>query len=251
MTPANTALACENLTVPGRLTEISAALRPGELTAICGPNGAGKTTLLRALAGLEGAALEPDSVSLGQTPLAAMDPRLRAQAIGYLAQHAEPAWNLTVAALVRLGRLPHRTSRADDDAAASAALAALGCAHLVERGIHTLSGGERARVLLARVLAGEPGWILADEPLASLDLGHAAALLRHFRALANQGAGVVLVVHSLAHAMNHADRVIVLDKGRLAADGPPQTALSEEVIEHVWGVKAQWSGPAGARALSL
>lgn len=239
-------LACENLIVPGRLDGVSAALRPGELTAICGPNGAGKTTLLRALAGLE-----PGPVSLDQTLLAQMSPRDRAQAIGYLSQHGEPAWNLSVEALVRLGRLPHRTSRADDDAAAAAALAALDCAHLAPRGINTLSGGERARVFLARVLAGQPRWILADEPLASLDLAHAAALLAHFRALADAGAGVVLVVHSLAHAINHAHRVIVLENGRIAADGPPQTALSEEVIEHVWRVRAQWTGPEGARALSL
>jgi iron complex transport system ATP-binding protein len=239
-------LAAQNLTVPGRLTDVSVTLRPGELTAICGPNGAGKTTLLRALAGLE-----PGPVTLGATPLAALPPRRRAQAIGYLSQHAEPAWNLTAAALVRLGRLPHRTRAAEDHAAASAALAALDCTHLAERGIHTLSGGERARVLLARVLAGQPQWILADEPLASLDLGHAAALLAHFRRLADQGAGVVLVVHSLAHAMNHADRVIVLDKGRVAVDAPPHPALAEDIIEQVWGVRTAWTGPAGARALSL
>ena len=243
-------LAAQNLTVPGRLSGISITLRPGELTAICGPNGAGKTTLLRALAGLE-----PGPVRLGETPLAQLPPRRRAQDIGYLPQHAHPAWNLTAEALVRLGRLPHRTSRAEDDAAALAALTALGAAHLAPRGVHTLSGGERARVALARVLAGNPRWILADEPLASLDLAHAAALLAHFRALADQGTGaktgVVLVVHSLAHAMNHADRVIVLHKGRLAADAPPAVALSEDVIEHVWGVRAAWTGPAGARALSL
>ncbi len=144
-----------------------------------------------------------------------------------------------------------RTSRTEDEAAATAALAALDCAHLAPRGIHTLSGGERARVLLARVLAGQPRWILADEPLASLDLAHAAALLAHFRGLADQGIGVVLVVHSLAHALNHADRVIVLQNGHCAADAPPGQALSEELIEHVWGVHARWTGPAGARALSL
>ncbi|WP_421848493.1 ABC transporter ATP-binding protein [Novosphingobium sp.] len=243
-------LAAENLTVPGRLTSVSAELRPGQLTAICGPNGAGKTTLLRALAGLESAS-DLGLVTLGGTPLEAMPSRTRAQTIGYLPQQAAPAWNLTAEALVRLGRLPHRTARAEDDAAVHAALAALDATHLAPRGIHTLSGGERARVLLARVLAGQPRWVLADEPLASLDLAHAAALLAHFRGLADQGIGVVLVVHSLAHAMNHADRVIVLHRGHIAADASPQAALSEELIEHVWGVHAQWTGPTGARALSL
>ncbi len=243
-------LACKHLTVPGRLQDITLTLHPGELTAICGPNGAGKTTLLRALAGLESASLEPGTVTVGETPLAALAPRTRAQAIGYLPQHAEPAWNLSAEALVRLGRLPHRTSAAQDTAAVHAALAALGCSHLAQRGIRTLSGGERARVLLARVLAGSPRWILADEPLASLDLAHAAALLTHFRTLAEGAIGVLLVVHSLAHAMNHAARVVVLHQGRIAADGPPSEALSEAVIEQVWGVRAQWIGPPGARALS-
>ncbi len=239
-------LAADNLTVPGRLHAVSTALHPGTLTAICGPNGAGKTTLLRALAGLQ-----DGPVSLGATPLSALPPRRRAQMLGYLPQHGEAAWNLTAAALVRLGRLPHRTARAEDEAACHAALAALDAAHLADRPVHTLSGGERARVLLARVLAGEPQWILADEPLASLDLAQTRALLLHLGALARQGAGVVVVVHSLAHAMNHADHVLVLHEGRLAASGPPDHALSAEVLARVWGVSGEWLGPPGARALSV
>lgn len=239
-------LAAENLTVPGRLEAVSAALQPGTLTAICGPNGAGKTTLLRALAGLI-----PGPVTLGACPLARLPARRRAQTIGYLPQHGEAAWNLSVEALVRLGRLPHRTSRREDEAAAAAALAALGAAHLAARPVHTLSGGERARVLLARVLAGQPQWILADEPLASLDLAHTRALLAHLRQLADQGIGVVVVVHSLAEAMNHADRALVLHEGRLVADSPPDQALAADVIARVWGVAGTWIGPPGARALSL
>ena len=239
-------LAAENLTVPGRLIGVTAALQPGTLTMICGPNGAGKTTLLRALAGLQ-----PGAVTLGATPLSALPPRRRAQAIGYLPQHGEAAWNLTAEALVRLGRLPHRTARAEDDAACHAALIALDCADLAQRPVHTLSGGERARVALARVLAGQPHWILADEPLASLDLAQARALLRHLRQLADHGTGVVVVAHSLAHAMNHADHVVVLHQGRVAASGPPEKALAADVLDHVWGVTGAWIGPKGARALSL
>lgn len=239
-------LAAENLTVPGRLAGVTAALQPGTLTAICGPNGAGKTTLLRALAGLQSG-----PITLGDQPLSAIPPRTRAQAIGYLPQHGEAAWNLTAKALVRLGRLPHRTSAAEDEAACHAALAALDLLDLAQRPIHTLSGGERARVLLARVLAGSPRWILADEPLASLDLAHTRTLLQHLRRLADQGVGVIVVVHSLAHAMNHAGRALVLHEGRLAADGLPETALSADVLERVWGVTSEWIGPPGARALSL
>jgi iron complex transport system ATP-binding protein len=239
-------LAAENLTVPGRLAGVTAALQPGTLTAICGPNGAGKTTLLRALAGLQSG-----PITLGDQPLSAIPARTRAQAIGYLPQHGEAAWNLTAKALVRLGRLPHRTSAAEDEAACHAALAALDLLDLAQRPIHTLSGGERARVLLARVLAGSPRWILADEPLASLDLAHTRTLLQNLRRLADQGVGVIVVVHSLAHAMNHAGRALVLHEGRLAADGLPETALSADVLERVWGVTSEWIGPPGARALSL
>jgi iron complex transport system ATP-binding protein len=99
------------------------------------------------------------------------------------------------------------------------------------------------------VLAGEPHWILADEPLAALDLAHQLALLARLRAAASQGAGVVLVLHDLALAMNHADRVLVLDKGTLAADGPPERALAAQVIVRVWGVPARWLGEPRARAL--
>ena len=130
-----------------------------------------------------------------------------------------------------------------------AALAALDLADLRRRSISHLSGGELARVLLARVLAGEPRWILADEPLANLDLAHQLALLRQFRRLASEGVGVCLVLHDLAQAMNHADRVVVLDGGKVVADGAPQVALSEAKIAQVWKVPVRWLGEAGARAL--
>jgi iron complex transport system ATP-binding protein len=124
-------------------------------------------------------------------------------------------------------------------------------ADLRSRPVSSLSGGERARALMARVLAGEPRWILADEPLANLDLGHAAALIASLRSEARGGRGVVLVMHDLALAMNHADRVLVLDDGRLVSDGKPELALSEQAIAQTWGIAARWLGEPGARALSL
>jgi iron complex transport system ATP-binding protein len=241
-------LAADRLTVALGCAEVlrvvSATLEPGTITAVCGPNGAGKSTLLAALAGL----IEPVSgaVLLEGKALAALAPRERARRIGYLPQTGDIAWNLSVANLAALGRLPHR-DRGEREVAR--ALAAVDLTAFAERPVSTLSGGEKARALLARVLAGEPRWILADEPLAALDLGHQLTLLARLRAAAATGAGVVLVVHDLALAMNHAQRVLVLDKGSLAADGPPEQALSEEVIARVWAVRARWLGEPGARAL--
>jgi iron complex transport system ATP-binding protein len=234
------------LSLAGRLLGVSAALRPGEVTAICGPNGAGKSTLLQCLAGL----LAPGSgiVTLEGTPIVSLLPRERARAIGYLSQEGEIAWDLSVRNLVALGRLPYGDG---GDAQVAAALAALDLEAFSSRPISTLSGGEKARALLARVLAGEPRWILADEPLAALDLGHQLALVGHLGRAASGGTGVVLVLHDLALAMNHADRVLVLDKGHLAADGAPEAALDPTLIERVWGVPARWLGEPGARALAV
>ncbi|WP_435417257.1 ABC transporter ATP-binding protein [Parerythrobacter aurantius] len=238
-------LAARNLTLAGRLADVSCTLQPGTITAICGPNGAGKSSLLSALAGL--LAVDGGEAALDGQPLAAMPPRERAKAIGYLPQDGEVAWDVAVRSLVALGRLPHRDA---GEEAVARAIAALDLAHLADRPVSRLSGGEKARALLARVLAGQPRWILADEPLAALDLSHRFALLEHLRGAAMQGAGVVLVLHDLALAMNHADHVLVLDKGMLAASGPPDEALAPDVIARVFGVEASWVGPAGALALS-
>jgi iron complex transport system ATP-binding protein len=243
-------LAAQELSVrlggTGVLKGISAALEPGTITAICGPNGAGKSTLLSALAGL----VEPESgaVLLGGEAVLALHPRERAKRIGYLPQAAEVAWDLSVRHLVALGRLPHRDA---GDVQIDRAIADCGLAEFAARPVSTLSGGEKARALLARVLAGEPRWILADEPLAALDLGHQLALLERLKAAAKGGTGVVLVLHDLPLAMNHADRVLVLDGGASAADGAPESALSEAVIARVWNVTARWLGEPDARALAV
>lgn len=223
---------------------VSASLRPGEITAIVGPNGAGKSSLLLGLAGL----LPPPggAVMLDGAGLAAILPRDRAKAIGYLPQSPDIAWDVSVQSLVALGRLPWRDR---GTAEIAAAIAALDLEALRHRPVSRLSGGERARVLLARVLAGTPRWILADEPLAALDLAQQLALVAHLKACASAGQGVVVVLHDLALAMNHAARVVVLKQGRMIADGPPHAALAPEVIAETWGVSARWVGDAGARAL--
>jgi iron complex transport system ATP-binding protein len=226
------------------LRGVTTALERGTITAICGPNGAGKSTLLAALAGLIG--LSAGSVELCGEPLVSVDRRESTRRLGYLPQAGEVAWDLSVANLAALGRLPHGDR---DQYPVTRALAALNLATFADRPVSTLSGGEKARALLARVLAGEPEWILADEPLAALDLAHQLALLAHLRAAANTDVGVVLVLHDLALAMNHADRVLVLDRGTLVADGTPEHALAEETIARVWNVRARWIGEPSGRAL--
>lgn len=238
------------LGITGRLQAVTLSLRPGEVTAICGPNGAGKSTLLSALVGLMRA--DTGEVLLDDKPLGTLPARTRARTIGYLPQSPELAWDVCVEVLVSLGRLPWRGAPAPEmQAAIDEAITAMDLDDLRHRPVSHLSGGERARALMARVLATRPDWLLADEPLANLDLAHAAALVRRFREQARAGRGVVLVLHDLAMAMNHADRVIVLERGHVVTDGDPVSALAPEVIARVWGCPARWLGEPGARALSL
>ena len=236
-------LAAQGLSLAGRLNDVSCALEKSEITAICGPNGAGKSSLLQVLAGL----LEPDAgeVTLEGNPLASLENR--AKRLGYLHQSPEIAWDVSVRSVVELGRIAHRDAAT---APVEAAIEAMDLAGYEGRRAQALSGGEQARVLLARVLAGEPEWILADEPLAALDIGHQQALVGYLGREAGAGRGVVLVLHDLAMAMNHADRVLVLDEGRLVADAAPAEALSSERITEVWGVETRWLGDEGARALA-
>ena len=239
-------LSAENLGIRGRLEPLSVKFEPGQVTAICGPNGAGKSTLLSALAGLIGPA--SGKAMLDGVDIKSLPPRERARQIGYLPQNGETAWDVSVRNLVALGRLPYGDDASDT---VDAAIEALDLQAHANRPVSTLSGGEKARALLARVLAGQPRWILADEPLAALDIGHQQALLGYLRQTAAAGTGVIMVLHDLSLAMNHADRVLVLDRGKLAADGAPENALATGVVERVWNVSANWVGTPGERALMV
>ncbi len=216
---------------------IDATFRAGRVTAILGPNGAGKSTLLKAAAALISVT---GIVQLGLEAVAAMDSVARARALGYLPQDAAVQWNIAARDVVALGRLPHRSAFAApsprDQAAIDAALAATETTHLADRPIAELSGGERARVLLARVLAGEPRWLLADEPLASLDPAHQIDILTRLRAVAAGGSGVAIVLHDIVQAGRVADDVLVLKEGRVAAFGAAAQVLTPAVLEPVFDV---------------
>jgi iron complex transport system ATP-binding protein len=224
------------------LDTISAKLMPGRIIAILGPNGAGKSSLIKAMAGL----ILPDggTVTLDGADVARIAPRERGRLIGYLPQDGAAAWNICSAELVALGRLPYRSPFAGasprDLDTVMVAMAATETGHLANRAVNELSGGERARVLLARVLAGGPRWLLADEPLASLDPAHQLDILDRLRGVAQAGAGVVIVLHDLGHAASVADDVLLLKEGKLAAFGPVAEVLTEERVAEVFEVRVRW-----------
>lgn len=223
------------------LDAVSLSLSPGKVTVILGPNGAGKTSLIRLLAGL----LVPATgqVLLDGYSLPKMDRQERARRIGYLPQNGTPAWNVSARELVSLGRLPHRSHFAApspaDEATIDTALACTDASHLADRPMNAMSGGERARVMLARVLAGAPEWLLADEPLASLDPAHQLDILALLRAQADRGTGVVAVLHDLTQAARLGDQIVVLKDGNLLEAGLPADVLTAPLLANAFGIAAE------------
>jgi iron complex transport system ATP-binding protein len=235
-------LRAENLSVRlGRrpaLSGVGLALRAGEVTVAIGPNGAGKTTLLRAVAGLQ--AIEAGEVTIGGEPVARLAQAERARRLAYLPQGGTVAWPVPVADLVALGRLPHGerpealSSRGRD--AVARALADTDCTGLAGRPATELSGGERARALLARALAVEAPVLLLDEPVAALDPRHQILTLRALRRRAAEGVAILAVMHDLTLAARTADRIVLLAAGRVVSDGTPTEVLAPERLAEVFGI---------------
>ncbi|ACL56324.1 ABC transporter ATP-binding protein [Methylobacterium nodulans] len=218
--------------VEGRqlLDGISLDLEPGALVGLIGPNGAGKSTLLRCLAGLQSPS--SGSVDLGGTALAALPPRERGRRIGYLPQTFQPAWDYTVREIVELG--------ASRTAGAFARLPGLlrdhELAELADRPWSRISGGERARALLGATLVAEPTVLLADEPGASLDIGHRIDLMRRLHAYAADHI-VVVVLHDIERAVRDCDRLILLKRGRIVRDGAAASVACSPDLDRVFGVR--------------
>ncbi|WP_222183315.1 ABC transporter ATP-binding protein [Geminicoccus harenae] len=162
--------------------------------------------------------------------------------LAYLPQADTIHWRLSVADLVMLGRLPHRQGwngpGPADHAAVAEALAATDCAGLAARAVDTLSGGERARVLLARALAGQPAILLADEPTAGLDPYHQLEVMERLQSLAQSGATVLVVLHDLAAAVRFCDRLVLLDRGRVVAAGDPGEVTAAPNLRTVFRIEA-------------
>ncbi len=241
MTAPVTAISSEGLAVSlgGKavLRDLSVEFRSGQICAVVGPNGAGKTTLLKALLRL----IDPDqgAIFLDGEDISDRPPHKLAGRVGYLPQSPGLHWPLSVEAMVALGlpgRAQGRKLTGVDGEAVTSALQRLDVTGFRERSVFELSGGERARVLLARLLAGNAGIMMADEPTLSLDPRHRIAIMETFREEAAAGKCVVIVMHDLLMAERYADRIVVIDGGRLAAEGPAAEALSDEVLDRVFGI---------------
>ena len=214
--------------------DVDVDFEAGQLVAIVGPNGAGKSSLLALLAG----DLDPasGSVDLDGAPMKSIEPLDLARRRAVLSQSNTVAFPFSVAEVVTMGRFPWSTqsSAATDQRIVAESMAATDVAHLSRRRITTLSGGEAARVALARVLAQDTAIVLLDEPTASLDIKHQEMVFDLLRAKAAGGALVIIVVHDLEAAAAIADRLIVMDDGKVVADGRPDQILSSELLSDVY-----------------
>jgi iron complex transport system ATP-binding protein len=225
-----TALSVQGVTVVrgdrAVLDATSLTVAAGEMVGVVGTNGAGKTTLLRAALGL--VPLEAGKVELAGRPLDRLSDAARARLAAYLPQERHVGWNMSALRIAALGavELPPQAA----ERVAGAALLRVGLHEVRQRGVLDLSGGERARVLLARLLVTGAPLLLADEPIAGLDPDAQLLAMELLREETRRGAAVVLTLHDLALAARFCDRLVVLHHGRVVADATPHGALSSEVL---------------------
>lgn len=225
-------ISIQHLGVGQRLMDINLTLKAGEMLGVIGANGAGKSTLLHCLAGIQD---HQGEIHLAGTAIRTIPERQRAQQLGFLPQSSSSAWALTVRDVISLGRLPWGDDNAD---AIAQAAAVAGVDAWLDRQVDQLSGGQQARVWLARVLAGQPRVILADEPVASLDLFQQQNVLRLLRRYAQNGRAVMLSIHDLALAARYCDRLCLLHEGHLLALGTPAEVLTGPHLRQAFQVDA-------------
>lgn len=215
-------------------------LKSGELTVLLGPNGSGKTTLIRSLLRQTDAG---GRVLLNGEPVESFSSKERARHIAYLPQSRPLAWPNRVFDIVSLGRYPHagKTGKlsASDQAVVTVSMASCDIAHLSDRNVDTLSGGELARVHCARVFSTQADFIIADEPVAALDPLHQFKTMELFKAYTQKGGGVLVVLHDINLAAKFADRLIWMRDGAIIADGPPAETLTGAQMRTTFDVAAE------------
>lgn len=224
------------------LDGVDFSVNAGEMVGLIGPNGSGKTTLLRVIANLQ--SCSQGTVRFSGRTAADVGPAALSRQLAYLPQANEVYWPMQVEALVALGRLPHRRSFwsavAPNDLAVQRAMVATDVLALRGRTMSQLSGGERMRVLLARALAVEAPFLLADEPVAALDPLHQLQVMALLRRSVQSGGGVVVVLHDLALAARFCDRVTLLSHGSVLASGPPDRVMTDDNLAAAFGVEVAW-----------
>ncbi|MEP3890071.1 MAG: ABC transporter ATP-binding protein [Hellea sp.] len=226
------------------LQSVSAAAKPGEFIALIGPNGCGKSTLLKTLCGV----IAPSSgrIMVGEKALTDLPLKTRARAIAYLAQSREALPSMTVEEVVRLGRAPYRGAlgqiSSDGEAAIASALSRTQSGIFKARRFDSLSGGEQARILLARALAVEAPLLLADEPIAALDPYYQLSMMEILKAEAASGKTVITALHDLSLAAQFADRVWMMHRGKIIANGAPEDVLNDKNLKTVFGIKRPEGG---------
>lgn len=218
------------------LRGVNLEVKPGELVALCGPNGAGKSTVIRA-----GLGLVPSTqgrACLSGHDASQLSDRQRGERVAYLPQDRQIGWNLPAIEVVALG-LPFLKGKAGMERALKV-MDEVGVADLAQRGVAEMSGGERAKVLLARAMVSAAPLLLADEPVAGLDPDAQLLVLERLRARASAGSGVLVSLHDLSLAAQFSDRVVVLNEGRMVAGGPPTQALSSDILKSVFQLDGVW-----------
>lgn len=214
------------------LNDVSGTIKKGKITVVLGPNGAGKSSLLSLLTGIRDA--DSGHIKIGGHDLKDLKPKERAKMIGYLSQKSEIHWDIDVQHLVGLGRFAHDDENID---IIQNAMKECDCYYLKDRIANQLSGGEQSRIMLARVLAGQPEWIFADEPLANLDPAHQLDAIKIFKKAAVNGAGILLILHDLNISAQIADEIIILKNGQIIAQGEAGQILNKENIAAAYDVE--------------
>lgn len=217
------------------LHDICLTIKPGTVSALIGPNGAGKSTLLKVLCG----EITPDSgqVLIDNRNLNTYSKKELSLRRAVMPQEALVSFPFTVEEVIKMGRYPlisNKINRSDDDSAVEKSMGKTETLHLRKRSFMSLSGGEKARVTLSRILAQECPMIFLDEPTASLDPRHQHLVMSVAREVADGGGAVLAVLHDLNLVSMYADHVILLSEGRIKSDGPPNVILTRSILEDVF-----------------